>query len=291
MGDYFKDRKDEEEAEGEESPKRKGKKQELIKNFNQLIATYAFENERYQHTIDKDYKSILPAREALMGAQENTGMIADWKNEVNTSKLRELTLVKDMRYIVKEIENLALLDVDHIEEMENHAKHYQFICDSAIGIIKEQQEDINQLIKENEAMKAEMEMKEVEPEEQKPKELELDNERKEELEKFYGGLSNAFEFAGWVNPRRQGRRLSEKERDYLREYNKKMQKFVGMPRADKLIKEGKEQIRENVGNDQPSSERNNEPPIYSPLSQKQTQKKPLSEEESEKNPEPDEKSG
>lgn len=287
MGDYFKDRSE------EEQPKKK-KEIELITNWDKLIATYAFENERYQHTINRDYENILPARVNLLGdgTSNNLGLVVELKRHLQMSKIGEMTIGQNMTNIMREITYLANVDTSHMELLEAHVEHYQFICESAV-------EMMDKLYKEVEELRGKI--AEIETKEQKDLGPPLTENRKRELEEFYFSIPGINAWGAVTNPKIIGNRYTPNEMEYLRQIKAQHgipgnQRIGVRTEAEKewLDRETKGIVREKERTNLPIDGQNpetvlgpngvkeggiekneSEPALYSPLSHKPEKKEPL----------------
>ena len=270
-----------------EQPKKK-KEMELIDDWDKLIATYTFENERYQHTINRDYENILPARANLLGdgTPNRPGWIVELKRHLGMSKISDMTIGQNMLNIMKEIGYLANIDTSHIELLEAHAEHYQFICRSAIEMME-------RLYIENEELKKKIMSMEIKKEE---KEAEIDmgppitEKRRMELITNYEICPSSFDFAKLVNPKQLGKNLTGREIEFLKEYNRTRQKFKGSYGKERSAEEpaGPESKppEDKAGENRDLTESypdttkdQSEPLTYSPLSHKPEKKEPLYSEE------------
>ena len=254
MGEFYADKKEE--------PKEK-KKIEYIEDSDTLLATYNFENEKYQHTKDRDYDAILPGRHHLLGGPDpnNVGTVNELRNHLRLSKIKEMTIGHRMIDILREIEEVTNQDEIHMQLLEEHVEHYQFLCESGLKIIDELYGEIDNLKGKVDEKEQHITDLTTEPEEII---IPPSEERKRELEGIYETLRSSFEFANLVNPRRGGKDFTPGERAYLKEYNQRIQKFKGT--------RGKEQIKEKVQKKTSESAMVTKepigPPIYSPLAQK-----------------------
>lgn len=287
MGDYFKDK---------EPEKTKKKEAELIEDFNTFIATYAFENERYQHTKDRDYDAIVPLRHSLKGDVNNPndlGLIGELRKHLQLSKIKSMTIGQNMYKIMDEVGTLIDWDDRHMELLEGHVDHYQFLCESAIKIVENMDKKFEELNKS--VVKYEEEQGELKKQETigPP----LSEQRKQELEDMYYQCKRPMDFGSLVNPKRQGRYLTETERSYLTGINDRLQRFKGyrayefiensiksvekteLGGKDAIEKSGvtAEQISEIIGKTDKNIKMAPEMPVYSPLSQKQKKSEPLNE--------------
>lgn len=266
MGEFYKDKKEEAKDKKEEA--------EYIEDSGTLLSTYDFENEKYQHTKDRDYDSILPIRHRLLGSSDikDTGKLNELKKHLKVSKLMEMTIGQRMLSMVGDIEELANKDEIHMELLEEHVKHYQFLCESALKIIDNLYGDIKEL--NSKVGEKEQHITDLTTE---PEEIIIppSEERKKELEGIYESLRSSFEFANLVNPRRGGKDFTPGERAYLKEYNQRIQKFKGT--------RGKEQIKEKVQNKtvEPAmiTKEQSESPTFSHLQQKPQNPEPLKDKE------------
>lgn len=270
MAEFYKDKKEE--------PNEDKKKIEPIEDFGTLWATYEFENERYQHTKDRDYDAIVPARHHLLGGPDpkNIGTLNELRNHLRLSKIKELTIGHKMIDIMREIEEVTNQDEIHIELLEEHVDHYQFLCESAAKIIDNLYGDIEKL--KTQVGEKEQHITDLTTE---PEEIIIppSEEKKRELQEIYNNLQNSLQFALLVNPKRDGKNLTPGERAYLKEVNKELQKFKGTRRKEPVGNKSVKTTKEFTNIPKEPSE----PPVYSPLSPKSKNQIPLKEEEKPKN--------
>lgn len=310
MGEYFQDK------ESEEKPKKK--KKELIEDPGEWFATYKFENERCGHTMGRDYDVILPIRHTLRGGEEanDKGTLNELRTHLKMSKIRVMPIGQEMIKLMDDIDTLIDWDESHMELLEEHIEHYQFLCESAINIINIMGEKLN---------KYEREEKEVEIKEEIELGPPLTEERKRELEQFYATIPGMNAWAAVTNPKILGNRYTINEMNYMRQLkaqygipgNQRIglrteaeKEFLAREKGEKI----KEDKRENISPQIPTNklpiqktigingkegenhnkvkENESEPEVYSPLSREQSENKPLKEmsDSRQKSPEQD-KSG
>jgi hypothetical protein len=150
MGEFYK----------EEDKKEKKDDDNLIDNFNELVATFDEQAKRHQDTMDLVIgKNVLPERHDLIGGEsvQEVGKIGELRNMLKGyPRLRNMTIFIKTIEIMDSIERLDMWEDDAMRRLEQSVDSFYLLCKSAINLIVQQGKNLIAKTQEIEQLKKEM---------------------------------------------------------------------------------------------------------------------------------------
>ena len=177
-GDFFKEKDEKDEK----------KKEELIEDYDVLVSTYNFENQKYQTNYDLAYEFILPIRGKLRGGSDpqNIGLLNELRKHLQMSKIAGMPIGQKMYIIIDDAETLDNQSERYAEYLEGNIEVYQFLCKSSIKIIENLYDMMDKMGER------------IEEKEKPLRERELTEERKQYLQEEFNKCKIGREFGTLV---------------------------------------------------------------------------------------------